>query len=172
MNPKLNYLKMKHSVTGVTLIELMVTIAVLAIVLGIGVPSFQDLIRSNRLSSAANEILSGVVFSRSEAIKRNSTRRFCIDTTALKWDQRTIESTPTIYREGIVSEGITIAPSNLGTAYTAGLNCIDYHSDGLPYEATSTTATSNSLITNGSLALTLGTTTKTVHVKTGSVYVK
>lgn len=172
MNPKPNHLKMKHAVTGVTLIELMVTIAVLAIVLGIGVPSFQDLIRQNRLSSGVNEVLSGVVSVRSEAIKLNSTRRFCMDDSTLKWDMRTLEATPTISREGSISAGIGVEAKNLGTEYTAGLKCIDYHSDGLPYEAETAVKTTSNLITNGSLALTLGSTTKTVHVKTGSVYVK
>lgn len=166
MESKPNPHKLKHAVAGVTLIELMVTIAVLAVVLGIGVPSFRDLILQNRLTSAANELLSGIAATRSEAIKRNATRRFCFNTQDLKWDLRTPESTPTIFREGTLSSGIGVATANLGTTQAANLMCTDYRSDGLPYSK------EGDLVTNGSFALTLGSTTKTVHIKTGSVYVK
>lgn len=172
MKPKYSFRKSSHAVAGVTLIELMVTLAVLAIVLGIGVPSFRDLILQNRLSSAVNEVLSGIVSVRSEAIKLNTTRRFCIDDATMQWDLRTLDATPTISRVGTISADVTLVTSNIGTAYTPGLNCIDYRSDGLPYEPDDATTASFKLITNGGLALTLGSTTKTVHIKTGGVYVK
>ena len=58
--------------SGFTLIELMVTLAVLAIILTIGVPSFRTLIESNRVTSQANTFLSAVNLARTEAIKRGS----------------------------------------------------------------------------------------------------
>lgn len=67
----------KRCARGLTLIELMVTIAVLAIVLAIGVPNFQGAMNSSRLSSAANELTSAVHLGRSEAIRRNRTVVLC-----------------------------------------------------------------------------------------------
>jgi type IV fimbrial biogenesis protein FimT len=55
---------------GFTLIELMVTIAVLAIVLGIAVPSFQEFAVRNRLAATTNELVSALALARSEAVKR------------------------------------------------------------------------------------------------------
>lgn len=55
---------------GFTLIELMVTLAVAAIVLTVAVPSFRDLIRHNRLATQANQLVSALNLARSEAIKR------------------------------------------------------------------------------------------------------
>lgn len=58
--------------TGLTLIELMVTLAVVAVTLSIGVPSFQGMASSNRMSSAANSLIGALNVARSEAIKRGA----------------------------------------------------------------------------------------------------
>ncbi len=55
---------------GFTLVELMVTVAVLAIVLGLGVPLFQDFVSRNRLVATTNELVSAMALARSEAVKR------------------------------------------------------------------------------------------------------
>jgi type IV fimbrial biogenesis protein FimT len=55
---------------GFTLIELMITIAIAAIVLGLAIPSFTSTIASNRLTTGANELVTALNFARSEAIKR------------------------------------------------------------------------------------------------------
>lgn len=55
---------------GFTLIELMVTIAILAIVLTVAVPGFQDFVARNRLAAATNELVSALALARSEAVKR------------------------------------------------------------------------------------------------------
>ena len=55
---------------GFTLIELMVTVAVAAILLTVAVPSFRDFIMNNRLVSAANEFTSAINLARSTAISQ------------------------------------------------------------------------------------------------------
>ena len=57
----------RHS--GFTLIELMVTIAVLAVLLALGLPSFQQSLRSNRVATATNEMIASLSLARSEAIR-------------------------------------------------------------------------------------------------------
>jgi type IV fimbrial biogenesis protein FimT len=55
---------------GFTLLELMVTVAVLAILLTVGVPSFRDLIQNNRVTTQTNELVTALNFARAEAVKR------------------------------------------------------------------------------------------------------
>lgn len=56
--------------SGFTLIELLVTIAVLSVILTIAVPSFQNMLVSNRLTADFNEVISALNYARSEATKR------------------------------------------------------------------------------------------------------
>ncbi len=62
---------------GFTLIELMIVIVIVAIFVTVGVPSFQNLIRENRLATQANELVSSLHFARSEAIKRRLPVAIC-----------------------------------------------------------------------------------------------
>ncbi len=68
---------MKAKQTGFTLIELMFTVAVLAVLLGIGVPNFRDFVRNGRMTSAANDLLADVNLARSEAVKRRVPVTLC-----------------------------------------------------------------------------------------------
>lgn len=54
---------------GFTLVELMITVAVVAILAAIAFPSFQQVLRSNRVASANNEVMGLVALARSEAIR-------------------------------------------------------------------------------------------------------
>jgi len=55
---------------GFTLIELMVTISIAAILLSMAIPSFVSTIQSNNLTTHTNELISALNLARSEAIKR------------------------------------------------------------------------------------------------------
>jgi len=63
---------MNKYMKGFTLVEMMVTIAVLAIIIGIATPSFVEMMRQNTVRSQANELLALMHYARSEAIKRRS----------------------------------------------------------------------------------------------------
>lgn len=65
---------------GFTLIELMVTLAVMAILLAIAAPSFNDAVLSTKLGAHANNLTASAITARSEAIKRNATVSMCVST--------------------------------------------------------------------------------------------
>jgi type IV fimbrial biogenesis protein FimT len=67
---------MKRS-TGFTLIELMVTIAVIVVLLALGVPKMQQYATSNRTVAQLNRISGDLALARSEAIKRGSSATVC-----------------------------------------------------------------------------------------------
>src|SRR3546814_19233482 len=62
---------------GFTLIELMVTISVLAILMMLAVPSFTSIINSNRLTAQSNEVVAALQLARMEAIKQNRRAIVC-----------------------------------------------------------------------------------------------
>ena len=63
--------------SGLTLLELMVVLAVSAILLGIGIPSFASFTTNTRLANATNELVASLHLARSEAIKRSSRAVMC-----------------------------------------------------------------------------------------------
>jgi type IV fimbrial biogenesis protein FimT len=65
---------------GFTLLELMVTLAVLAIILGIAVPSFKGLLVRARIGAAANQLVAGLQTARMLAIRSNSRVEMCPST--------------------------------------------------------------------------------------------
>lgn len=62
---------------GFTLIELMVTVAVLAIVVAMAAPSFNNQINNNRSVALAEEIITAINFARSEAVHRGRRVSIC-----------------------------------------------------------------------------------------------
>ena len=68
--------------SGFTLVELLVTVAVLAIIIAVGLPQMSVFFKGNRMVTNANELLAGLHVARSEAIKRNSRVTICKSTNA------------------------------------------------------------------------------------------
>lgn len=62
---------------GFSLLELMVTTTVMAILLAIALPSFRDVIHRNQVSSASNELLASLAYARTEAITRGQLVSMC-----------------------------------------------------------------------------------------------
>jgi type IV fimbrial biogenesis protein FimT len=62
---------------GFSLIEVVVTLAIAAIVLSIGVPSFQSYIQNNRQTTAINELATALQLARNSAITRRVRITLC-----------------------------------------------------------------------------------------------
>lgn len=62
---------MTKAIHGYTLIEILLTITISAVLLGLGLPSFSSLLSSNRLASQVNNMSSTLALARSESVTRN-----------------------------------------------------------------------------------------------------
>jgi len=71
-------------IKGFTLMELLVTISVVAIIVSLAVPSFIDTIERRHLEGAASSIHLGLQRAKSEAVKKNEPVTFDI-TTGVNW---------------------------------------------------------------------------------------
>ena len=67
---------------GFTLFELMVTIAVAAIIISFGVPGFQSFIQNNRAATHTNDLVTALNLGRSEATRRGAAVTVCSSTNA------------------------------------------------------------------------------------------
>jgi type IV fimbrial biogenesis protein FimT len=73
-------LAISPSESGMTLVELMVTIMLVAILMTIGIPSYRYVTNSNRATSEVNSLLADMQFARAEAIKEGQFVTVCPST--------------------------------------------------------------------------------------------
>lgn len=104
--------------SGFTLIELLVTIAVAMILATVAIPDFQRMMAASRVSSEYNEVLFGLNYARSEAIKRREDVTFTV-TQATPWRYGVVDGSVLRQRSGegtrtALSEGFSVTFGPLG----------------------------------------------------------
>jgi type IV fimbrial biogenesis protein FimT len=132
---------------GFSLVELMVVIAIVAILAGVAAPSFRSMLQNNRVSAAASALQVTLSLARSEAVKRGGDARVTVaaNQTAGHWENGwtvffdatgtanggvapTADSTatpPLVTRIEVVS-----ARSDVSFGQTGSLNYFSYNGQG------------------------------------------
>jgi type IV fimbrial biogenesis protein FimT len=97
-----------NSMRGFTVLELMITVAVSAVILSIGVPSFLGVIETNRTVTHTNDLVASLNLGRSEAVRRGAPIVVCSSTDGATcsasndwstgWIIRTTAATPEVLR--------------------------------------------------------------------------
>ncbi len=67
----------RHDHSGFTVIEMMITLSIFAIILTLAVPAFGRFIAQQRTTATANHLVANLQFARSEAINRSSPVTAC-----------------------------------------------------------------------------------------------
>lgn len=62
---------------GFTLVELIITLSVAALLLTIGIPSFQNMVKDKRMTSTLDQLLTDLELAKSEAMTRNQSVTIC-----------------------------------------------------------------------------------------------
>lgn len=125
---------------GFTLIELLVTLSIAAILLTVAVPNFITFVQNNRLATQANDLVTMLNYTRSEAVKRNQRITVCSRATdtscagSTTWDSGLLVFVD-INSDGVVDGGEDVLQVRQGleggnTLRTEGLNRVTYRSNG------------------------------------------
>lgn len=152
-----------RSMRGITLIEAMVVVAIIAILAGIAAPSFQGMMANSRLNTAANDVFSGLHLAKSEAIRQNRSIRFCVNSTSRAW---MVENTAgTDIRVGQLNATVGLAFGNLDTTTVADHACVRFRPDGVPY------GTGGGPMGAGSITLSLANgSTRVINIRMGAIH--
>ncbi len=135
----------RRRASGFTLVELAITVVVLAVLVGMSIPLFTGLINSNRLTGNANELVAAIQIARSESIRRNARTTICQSadqltcTSAAVWRGwimfSDIDNDGVVDANEIVRTGVIEAPIQVLASRNIAINNdrIVFRADGLAY---------------------------------------
>lgn len=131
---------------GFTLIELVVTVVVLAIMSAVAIPSFISVMNGNRISSASHELVAGLQLARSEAIRTNHSASLCFSIDGITCANTTAPTSILVMNhEDLVRStalnpniAMTLSPSLQASMAASGHSVVAFRPDGRAYTTAGT----------------------------------
>ena len=106
-------------VRGVTLVELVVVLAIVAISATLAAPGFAQMIANYRVRGAADGILNALNFAHTEALRRNTAVAFSLSPAGSGWTVSQLSTSATLQSRAAGDvPGITVTPSTAATSVT------------------------------------------------------
>lgn len=123
----------RRHLRGLTLVELMVGLTIMAILLTAAVPFMGDMVLNSRLREGGNLLFSETLMAQSEAIKRNSTVRVSVNGALVQVIDLSVPAVPVVLRERTLPGNVTAPvtsfdfgpegrPAPFGTAVSVNLS--------------------------------------------------
>ena len=156
---------------GYTLVELLVVIIIIAIVSAVSFPAFREMVNSNRLTGAANEVVASLQIARAEAIRRNARVVICPSTNGTtcnggNWARHI--SFVDADRNGAADDALVLrdiaidAPTLVvGSPAVTAVNRVVFRSDG----RARANVTADAAILAGKISVCLATTRPAVNIR-------
>jgi type IV fimbrial biogenesis protein FimT len=129
-----NVLSALHRQSGVNLIELMIGLAVLAILILVSLPSYTVWIQNTQIRTAAEGILAGLDLARAEAIRRNANVELEMGAGST-WTVRVTSDGQVIQKreeEGSGSAVVSVRPAGATKVTFNGFGSVTFNLDGTP----------------------------------------
>jgi type IV fimbrial biogenesis protein FimT len=126
--------------SGISLIEILVSIAILGIVFALGLPAFNTWIQNGQIRTAAEGIFNGLQLAKNEAIRRNANVQLKLDNAATAQWRLNLSSDPdgTPIQSRVAEEGsttnvaVTVTPGGADTVTFSALGRIVPNADASP----------------------------------------
>lgn len=152
------------SARGFSMIELMTVLAISSILMTVAAPSLLGAYQQHTVTSQANELVSVLTSARSEAIKRNTSIRFCrvasesatsCETTNDSWKYWAVIANNTVISRGAIKTQASLDQ-------TSNIQSITFAANGMAYTST------QQILTSSYIQLKAGSKIRCISLEAGS----
>lgn len=151
------------SARGFSMIELMVVLAISSILMTVAAPSMLSAYQQYTVTSQANELVSALTYARSEAIRRNTSVRFCrvasdtatnCETYSGSWKYWIISANNAVISRGFIK-------TQAGLDQTSNVQSLTFRANGMAYN-------NQELLTSSYIQLKAGEQIRCISLESGS----
>lgn len=115
----------RRHVSGFTLVELVITLAIAVILAAIAAPSFQNMMASQRVQAASSDLIHHLMLARSEAIKQNRSITLLSNSGEEEW-----QGGWQVFPANAAAALLKVQSAYASIVITAAVDSVTYNRDG------------------------------------------